>query len=259
MAVHVMLHIHCGDCAAEKARQAVLPDADHVDHVDHVDHEILVWHDSPALGPCSIDFATHRQLRAQWWQHDPADMQSPAEVPRDRPLVLWFGPDPWEQLALVELLAGLPDAPISLVPLDRGVGETSPALLPARVERRYPAPPREPLRRLWADFCADERDALAAAVTELRGHPRLPHLAAALARVLADRRDQLTERRVRTLVAAGIHDLHDLMQRLRALEAPGHGAWYGDATVARLRDATVARLRDATVARLRDAALAAAS
>ncbi len=238
MAVHVMLHLHCGDCAAAVARQATLPDPE-----DHEGHEIMVWHDSPAVGPCAVDFATHRQLRAQWWRHDPADisrMQDPRDLPRDRPLVLWFGPDPWEQLALVELLAGLTEGQISLVPLDRGVGESSPASLPLRFERRTPAPPRKPMRRLWADFCVDDRDAITAAITELRGHPQLPHLAAALARVLADRRDQLTERRVRTLVAAGVHDLHDLMPRLRALEAPGHGAWYGDAIVARLRDAALA-------------------
>ncbi|HEY0136762.1 MAG TPA: DUF1835 domain-containing protein [Nannocystis sp.] len=229
-----MLHIHCGDSAATRAHQATLPEV-------AGGHQILVWHDSSAVGPCALDFAAHRQLRARWWNADPSRMQDPRELPRDRPLVLWFGPDPWEQLALVELLAGLPDATVdvSLVPLDRGVGESSPARLPAHFARRRPAPAREPLRRLWADFCADDRSALAAAVDDLRGDPQLPHLAPALARILADRRDQLTERRVRTLVAAGVHDLMDLMPRLHALEAPGHGAWYGDAIVARLRDAAL--------------------
>ena len=224
-----MLHIYCGDSAATRAHQAPLPGDG---------HGILVWHDSAAVGPCAVDFAAHRRLRAQWWGVDPSRMQDPRELPRDRPLVLWFGPDPWEQLALVELLAGLPDAitDLGLVPLDHGVGESPPAALPARFARRHPAPPREPLRRLWADFCADDRPALAAAASDLRGHPKLPHLGPALARVLADRRDQLTERRVHTLVAAGVHDLHDLMPRLHALEAPRHGTWYGDTIVARLRD-----------------------
>ena len=223
------LHLHCGDCAAAPARQAALPG------------EIVVWHDSAAVGPCALDRATHRQLRAAWWRLDPADMQDPAELPRDRPRVLWFGPDPWEQVALLELLATLPDTPaeLSLVPLERGVGEMPPAALASRFERRRPAPERDPLRRLWADFCADERGELQRAVSELRGHPQLPHLAAALARVLADRRDGLTERRVRALVRSGVRDVPTIMQRLRALEAPTHGAWYGDAIVTRLRDAAL--------------------
>ena len=243
MAPHVMLHIHCGDSAATRARHAPLGE----DHQIHEIHEIMVWHDSSAVGPCAYDFATHRHVRARWWNADPSRMQDPRDLPRDRPLVLWFGPDPWEQLALVKLLAGLPDATadVSLVPLERGVGESPPATLPPRFERRHPAPSRAPLRRLWADFCADDRDALGTAIVNLAGHPQLPHLARVPARVLADRRDDLTGRRVRALVAAGVHDLADLMPRLHALEAPGHGAWYGDAVVARLRDAALTSPRPA--------------
>lgn len=219
----VILHIHCGDCGADTARLASLPG------------DILVWKDSPAVGPCAVDWDEHRQLRARWWGVDPADMQDPRDVPTDRAAALWFGPDPWEQLALVELLAGF-TGDASLVPLEQGVGTMRPEELPARFARRRPAPAREPLRRLWADFCADDRPALDAAISELRGHPQLPHLAPALARIVADRRDHLTERRVEALVGAGVHDLRTLMPRLRALEAPKHGAWYGDAVVARLRD-----------------------
>lgn len=227
----VILHVHCGDCGADVARSAPLPG------------DITVWKDSPAVGPIARDFAAHRRLRAQWWGAPPEAMQDPRELPRGRPVALWFGPDPWEQLALVELLAGWPEDPateVTLVPLDVGVGLMRPDQLPARFARRTAAPAREPLRRLWADLCADDRDALTSAVTELRGHPRLPHLAAALARVLADRRDALTERRVRALVAAGVRDVPTLMRRLRALEAPQHGAWYGDTIITRLRDRALA-------------------
>lgn len=223
----MILHIHCGDCAADTARRADLPG------------EVVAWRDSPAVGPVALDPEQHRRLRASWWNIDPAGLQDPRALPQDRPVALWFGPDPWEQLALVELLANFPGE-ASLVPLERGVGPADPASLPARFARRGPTPAREPLRRLWADFCADDRAALTAAVSELRGHPQLPHLAPALARVLADRRDRLTERRVQTLVSAGVTDLHALMHRLRALEAPTHGAWYGDAVVARLRDQALA-------------------
>lgn len=225
-AVLLNLHIHCGDCAAERARQASLIG------------DVMVWRDSPAVGPCALDWETHRRLRAAWWEVLPDDMQDPRALPRDRPIALWFGPDPWEQLALVELLAGAPaEADLSMVPLERGVGESDPAGLPARFERRVPAPERGSLRQLWADFCADDHRALERAVAELRGHPQLPHLAAALARVLAERRDRVTASRVQALVRAGVCELSALMRRLRALEAPNHGAWYGDRIVARLRDA----------------------
>lgn len=222
------LHVHCGDCAAAQARQAALPG------------EVLVWHDSAAVGPCAREPAVHRRLRAGWWRVDPAGMQDPAELPGDRPLVLWFGPDPWEQIALLELLARSPaSAELGLVPLERGVGETAPAALAGLLARRRPAPERDALRRLWADFCADDRARLQRAVGSLHGHPQLPHLAAALARVLAERRDGLTARRVRALVRGGVRDVPTILQRLRALEAPTHGAWYGDAVVTRLRDAAL--------------------
>lgn len=235
----MILHIHCGDCGADKARLADLPG------------EIAVWKDSSAVGPCAVDFAEHRRLRASWWGVDPSAMQDPRDLPQGRPLVLWFGPDPWEQLSLVELLAGLREGAAreaTLVPLDHSVGPMAPARLPTLFARRRPAPAQAPLRRLWHDFCGDDRAALTAAVGEWRGHPQLPHLAPALARVLADRRDHLTERRVQTLVAAGVHDLTRLMRRLHAIEAPTHGAWYGDTIVARLRDRALAAHTERTLA-----------
>ncbi|MBA3549744.1 MAG: hypothetical protein H0T76_24965, partial [Nannocystis sp.] len=144
------LHIHCGDCGADIARLAPLPG------------DIFVWKDSPAVGPCAFDWDEHRPLRARWWGADPADMQDPRALPTDRPVTLWFGPDPWEQLSLVQLLAGF-TGEASLVPLEFSVGLMRPEALPARFARRKPAPAREPLRRLWADFCADDRAALDAA------------------------------------------------------------------------------------------------
>jgi hypothetical protein len=89
---------------------------------------------------------------------------------------------------------------------------------------------------LWRDFCADDREALRAWTGRLRGEARLPHLPAALERVLEDREDGRTARQVRSLVDQGVRDLPELMRRLHALEAPRHGVWYGDAIVRRLHD-----------------------
>lgn len=218
-------HVFCGDCAADAARP-------------HLAGAVHVWKDSSAVGPCSVDPAEHRRLRAAWWAIDPAALQHDADLPPDGELVLWFGPDPWEQIALLELLAGLRrDA--SLVPLACSVVDLPSADLPTSLAARRSVPDLAPLQRLWRAFCADDRPALDAAVAARAHDPDLPHLAPALARVLADRRDHLTERRVRELVAAGTREIEPLMQALAALEAPHHGAWYGDSVVTRLRDAAL--------------------
>jgi hypothetical protein len=219
-------HIFCGDCAADAARP-------------HLPEPIHVRKDSSSVGPCSPDPDTHRRLRAAWWAIDPSEIQRISDLPADGELVLWFGPDPWEQIALLELLAGL-DRDASLVHLACSVTDLAPADFPALLAARRPAPDLAPLRALWHAFCADDHAALAAAATTLRHHPDLPHLGPALTRVLADRRDHLTERRVRELVAAGTRDVPALMRALAAREAPHHGAWFGDSVVTRLRDAALA-------------------
>lgn len=228
-------HIFCGDHAAEQAR----PHLSTLHGPSGLSGEIHVWKDSSAVGPCSADPATHRRLRSAWWGVEPHAIQHAADLPHDGDLALWFGPDPWEQISLLELLAGLGTV-ATLVPLACSVSELAPADFATLFAARRPAPDLAPVRRLWADFCADDAPALDAAVARLALDPDLPHLGPALARVLADRRHQLTERRVRDLVAAGTRDLPGLMHALAALEAPHHGAWYGDAIVARLRDAALA-------------------
>jgi len=118
-----LLHVHCGDEAAAVARRARLPG------------DVLAWRDSSAVGPCSVDPATHRQLRAGWWSVPAEGLQAAADMRHDGEIALWFGPDPWEQLALVEVLAGAPAGTHAIVPLDSGVGTLQPADLPARFER----------------------------------------------------------------------------------------------------------------------------
>jgi hypothetical protein len=95
------------------------------------------------------------------------------------------------------------------------------------------------LAELWADFCGDDRAALRAWVERSPAESRLPHLPAAIARVLEDREDARTERQVRALVDQGVMDLPELMRRLEPLEAPKHRVWYGDFIVRRLRDQIV--------------------
>jgi hypothetical protein len=224
------LHLHCGDCAAAVAERAGLPG------------EILAWRDSSAVGPASVDADTHRRLRAGWWDIAAAEIQLPHDLPADRELALWFGPDPWEQMALVEVLAGAPDgARLSIVPLDDGVANMATADLGARFETRRDAGDlRAPMAALWRDFCGDARSSLHAWRERAAGEPRLPHLSAALGRVLDDRDAARTEQQVRALIARGVTDLPGLMQGLADVEAPKHRAWYGDAIVQRLRDKLLA-------------------
>lgn len=219
-------HVFCGDCAADAARP-------------YLTDPVHVWKDSSSVGPCALDPAEHRRLRSAWHRVDEAQLQDPGDLPHDGELVLWFGPDPWEQIALLELLAGL-TRDVALVPLACSVTLLAAHDLPVALAARRPAPDLQRAKNLWRAFCLDDRDALAAAITSLRHDPDLPHLAVALERVLADRHDNLTERRVRDLVARGTRDIHALMRALAALEAPHHGAWYGDLTVLRLRDAALA-------------------
>lgn len=223
-----VLHIHCGDCAARVARAAALPG------------DVLAWKDSGAVGPCAVDRETHRRLRARWWNVAVDEIERAEDLPADRELVLWFGPDPWEQLALVEMLATAPGTALSLVVLDRGVGVMRPEALPRAFAARLDARGLPALGiRLWRDFCADDRAALHGWIERARNEPRLPHLPAALARVLEDRETERTRLSVQSLMAEGVTDVPALMRRLEAMEAPQHGAWYGDAVVRRLRDALV--------------------
>jgi hypothetical protein len=226
------LHVHCGDCAAAVATRADLPGT------------VLAWRDSSAVGPCSVDDDAHRRARATWRNVAPTELQIAADLPDDRDLILWFGPDPWEQVALIEVLAGAPPAHLSIAPLARGVGLMAPADLHAPFAARQDAGDLVgPMRTLWHDFRADHRPALRAWTERFGRDARLPHLASALRRVLEDRDQDRTTRQVAHLVAEGVTEVSDLMRRLRDLETPQHGVWYGDTIVTRLRDAALAARR----------------
>lgn len=229
-----ILHIHAGDCAAGFARELDL------------EGEVLGWRDSAAVGPCSRERGRHIFLRMAFWQTDLADIQRAEELPSDRERVLWFGPDPWEQLQLVELLAYMSDGPCSIVPLSRAVTDLTPSELHAAFAARRSA---ESLRffaaALWFDFCDNDPAGIALRLRRAANDQRLPHLGAAIRRVLQDRNEHRTEREVEALVRSGVHDLPDLLEALRARELPAHGAWYGDVVVGRLRDACAMRMQAA--------------
>ena len=189
------------------------------------------------MGPCSADPLAHRQLRATWWHVTPEAIQLASSLRHEGEVVLWFGPDPWEQMSLIEILAGAPAETISLVTLDHAVGNLTPAALRLPFERRRDAAGLVPLAAgLWRDFCDDDARALSRWVEALATDLRLPHLPLALARILEDRRAGRTERQVRTLVAEGVTEVPALMLRLQTMEHPRHGVWYGDVIVRRLAE-----------------------
>ncbi len=228
--VSSILHIHAGGCAAAVARAAGL------------EGDVLPWRDSAAVGPCSRDRTRHLFLRAAYWQVDLGELQRAEELPDDRERALWFGPDPWEQLQLVELLAHLSDGPCTIVPLARAVPAMTTAELAAAFAARASAGRlRYFAAALWFDYCDNELPGLQLRIQRAAEDPRLPHLSAALQRILQDRTEHRTEREVEALVHAGVRELPALMDALRARELPSHGAWYGDAVVGRLRDAALTR------------------
>jgi hypothetical protein len=126
---------------------------------------------------------------------------------------------------------------VSLAPLREGVALMAPAELAARCERRRGARDlAAPMSALWRDFCRDDRVSVRRWMGRLGSDDRLPHLGPAMNRVLEDREQSRTARQVRALVEEGVAELPALMRRLQELETPGHGAWYGDEVVRRLRD-----------------------
>ena len=126
------IHLHCGDCAGAVAGRAGLPG------------EVWVWRDSSAVGPCAVDPDTHRRLRAEWWDVAAVEMDVARDLPSDRAMVLWFGPDPWEQTALVEVWRARRPR-LSVVVLDDAVGLMDPPIC-ARASRTGAMPATFPRR-----------------------------------------------------------------------------------------------------------------
>lgn len=229
-----LIHLHCGDAAAEVHRRSGLPGS------------LRVCRDSPAVGPWTSDASRLPGLRAAWWNL--SEDEAPPRLVLDdlggaAEPVLWFGPDPWEQACLLWVLADLPGGTLAdLVPLDQGVSQTAPAALPSLFAGRVLLE-EETLtkaRGLWAAFLEGGWRALAGC-----GIPALPWMARALARLAEDHPlagPGRTRTQIRGLMDRGILDLPALMAGLRKLEDPRHGAWYGDRFVAKMVESIEARL-----------------
>lgn len=229
-----LIHLHCGDAAAAVHRRSGLPG------------ELLVWRDSPAVGPWTSGLGDLTALRATWWGLPPSEMRDLPhlqDLARATEPVLWFGPDPWEQACLLWLLAELPEGTLpDLVPLDHGVGQMSPSALPRCFAERTLLEADTLLQAgtLWKIFLAEGWGALGEARI-----PGLPWLSPALARLAEDHPPGgpgRTRRQIQALVDQGVRDLPALMHALSELEDPRHGAWYGDLFVARMVEARGVRL-----------------
>lgn len=229
-----LIHVHCGDVSAAVHRRSGLPGA------------LQVWRDSPAVGPWTRDRVRLADLRAAWW--GPPEPGGEAVEPIPGPMsapepVLWFGPDPWEQACLLWVLAELPgDALPDLVPLDRSVGQMPPAALPPLFAQRILLGEEALVaaRALWNHFLEDGWGGMRG-----RGIPGLPWLAPALARLAEDHPAAGPGRtclQIQSLMGQGLCGIPALMAGLELLEAPQHGAWYGDRFVARMVESLEARL-----------------
>lgn len=208
-------------------------------------HGTLIWRDSPAVGPWHRDPARRVQLRARFWQIPESaltDGEGPvlAVLRKERQAALWFSQEPWDQMALLWIIAtlageaGCPE--LLVVPLAEGGSEVSEASLKEAFGRRYEVPPRavQEACRLWEGFQEGAWAALRNHLEQGDPCPALPWLAPALSRVLEDRppfAPGRTERQIRELMAAGVKDLPGMMTRLAELEKPYGLAWYGDKLV----------------------------
>jgi hypothetical protein len=235
-----MLHLCSGDDGLRAWKAADLPG------------EALPWRDSPAMGPWSADPACRARLRAQYWglpaesgafREEASTLRALAQA---ESAVLWFTPEPWDQLAQLWVVAALSrdgaGPYLALAPLPEGGARMVPGAMARALALRVPLAPadRAAAAGLWERFEAQDWPALWKWLHQAGGLDTLPHLARALARVLEDRPPVVpgrTERQVRHLQAAGVQDLPDMMRALAALEEPYGLAWYGDLVVRKLMDA----------------------
>lgn len=171
-----ILHIHAGDRAAAVARASDLGGV------------VVAWYDSAAVGPCSRWRGHHLCMRTRYWAVDLAALPRPEQLPGEFERALWFGPDPWEQLQLLEIVACMPDGESSIVPLGRPVPELRADELALAFAARRSA---EPLRRLaaalWFDFCDGDMAGIERRLRRSSHKTHLPHLESALRQVLSGR------------------------------------------------------------------------
>jgi hypothetical protein len=250
-----VLHVTNGDCTVEIMRRA------------HVVGDIVAWRDVLHEGPVpALGAAELRTVRAGFLatmgpatasRGAPAPAPLAAEVEADllarderlgaaieagERLVLWFEHDLYDQLQLLQILAGLPDRPVGIElicvgsfpgrPGFAGLGELAPEELASLWPVRTPVTNEHvrAARAGWDVFRAtDPRGLVRAAASP---DPRLPFVAPALRRLLEElpgARDGLsrTERQLLAAVGAGARTREEaFLGGAASEEAP----FLGDAT-----------------------------
>jgi len=248
------LHLTNGDHAAEAIGLSGLTG------------DILPWrdilHDGPV--PDDRDPAGFRRVRADFlssrgWSTSDAVLSTLIErdqrldaVAEDDELVLWFEPDLYDQLQLMQVLArlarrGEPLPRVSIAPADCLLGPLPPENFPALYESRrlLDANDMSIGAEAWEAFTADTPDTLLAVTTRLDGQRstrtyaddpaiRLPYLTSALRRVLEEFPDtqaglSRTERQVCEILANGPRSLRTVFQAQQKAES---WVWLGDSSFA---------------------------
>jgi hypothetical protein len=167
------------------------------------------------------------------------DVRLASAIESLEPVVLWFEHDLYDQLQLIQIVAGLPDFPtrVELIcigsfpgrPGFAGLGELEPDELASLWPLRTAVTPEHVhlARAAWDALRADDPRALARVAAT--PDERLPYLAPALKRLLEElpgTRDGLgrTERQLLQAVAAGARDrVAAFLASMRAEEAPFMG------------------------------------
>lgn len=239
-----MLHVTNGDCTVEIMRRA------------HIAGDIISWGDVlhegpvPALPPAELRplRAAHLETMGEGGAAEveaglrARDERLAAAVEAGEHVVLWFEHDLYDQLQLLQILAGLPDRPVGVElicvgsfpgrPDFAGLGELEPDELRSLWSVRVPVT-NDHVRAAhagWDAFRGTDPTALA----RMAASPdaRLPFLAAALQRLLEELpgvRDGLarTERGLLAAIAAGAGTRE---QAFTAAAAGEEAPFLGDAT-----------------------------
>jgi hypothetical protein len=215
-----VLHVTNGDSTVEIMRRA------------HIVGDIIPWRDVLHEGPVpALSAAELRPLRAAFLATmgpigaaeveaglRERDERLGVAVEAGERVVLWFEHDLYDQLQLLQILAGLPDRPVGMElicvgsfpgrPGFAGLGELEPEELATLWPLRAPVTPEHvrAARAAWDVFRGTDPRAIARAAAAPDG--RLPFLAAALRRLLEELPGHVdglsrTERQLLAAVAAG--------------------------------------------------------
>jgi hypothetical protein len=207
--------------------------------------DLLPWRDALHEGPVpDLPPDELRRVRAEYWGTAEAlfrerDERLRAAIETLEPVVLWFEHDLYDQLQLIQILAGLPDRPehAELIcvgafpgrPGFAGLGELEPEELASLWPVRTAITPEHVhlARSAWDVVRGEDPRAVARAAAT--PDERLPYLAPALRRLLEElpgTRDGLgrTERQLLEAVAAGARTPVDaFLASMAAEEAPFMG------------------------------------